>query len=89
MKLTLLSSVAYNQMKKVLKLGDSYSNTFKDLNVSFSLKEGRIYVRPFNTKVGNIKMNISGDQGLDQTLNYVIKTEIPRSDLGSSVNNVD
>ncbi len=43
---------------------------------------------PFNTKVGNIKMNISGDQGIDQTINYVIKTEIPRSDLGSSVNSL-
>ncbi len=31
-------------------------------------------------------MNISGDQGLDQTLNYIVKTEMPRSDLGSSVN---
>jgi shikimate kinase len=33
-------------------------------------------------------MNISGDQGLDQTLNYIVKTEIPRSDLGSSVNSL-
>ena len=31
-------------------------------------------------------MNISGDQGLDQTMNYIIKTEIPRSELGGSVN---
>jgi vacuolar-type H+-ATPase subunit H len=31
-------------------------------------------------------MNISGDQGLDQTMNYLIKTEFPRSELGSSVN---
>ena len=28
-------------------------------------------------------MNISGDQGIDQTINYVVKTEIPRSDLGN------
>jgi hypothetical protein len=33
-------------------------------------------------------MNISGDQGIDQTVNYIIKTEIPRSDLGSSVNSL-
>ena len=33
-------------------------------------------------------MNISGDQGLDQTINYLVKTEIPRSDLGGSVNSL-
>jgi hypothetical protein len=87
-EVTLLESVVYKNMKEVLKLGSNYSNTFKDINVSFKVNNGRIYVNPFNTKVGNIKMNISGDQGLDQTINYAIKTEIPRSDLGSSVNSL-
>jgi hypothetical protein len=85
-EVTLLESAAYDKMKELLKLGDNYSNTFKDLNASFNLKDGRVYVNPFDIKVGNIRMNISGDQGLDQTLNYSIKTEIPRSELGSSVN---
>ena len=71
-----------------MKLGDNYSNTFKDVNISFQIKEGRVYVTPFNVKLGNIKMNIGGDQGLDQTLNYLVKTEIPRSELGGSVNSL-
>ena len=75
-------------MKEILKLGDKYSNTFKDINISFKIADGRIYVSPFDVKTGNLKMNISGDQGLDQTLNYIVKTEIPRSDLGSSVNSL-
>ena len=87
-EVTLLESAVYNNMKEVLKLGSNYSNTFKDINVSFKVNNGRIYVSPFNTKVGNIKMNISGDQGIDQTINYIIKTEIPRSDFGSSVNSL-
>jgi vacuolar-type H+-ATPase subunit H len=85
---TLVESATFDKMKEVLKLGDKYTNTFKDLNVSFKIANGRIYVSPFDTKVGNIKMNISGDQGLDQTLNYLVKTEIPRSDLGGSVNSL-
>jgi hypothetical protein len=72
----------------VLKLSDKYSNTFKNINASFKISDGRVYVSPFDTKVGNIKMNVSGDQGLDQTLNYLVRTEIPRSDLGSSVNSL-
>ncbi len=87
-EVTLLESAVYKKMKETLKLSDKYSNTFKDINVSFKINDGRIYVSPFNTKVGNIKMNISGDQGIDQTINYVIRTEIPRSDLGNSLNSL-
>ena len=85
-EITIVKSAAFDKMKEILKLSDKYTSTFKDLNLSFKIKEGRVYVSPFDTKVGNIKMNISGDQGLDQTMNYVIKTEFPRSELGSSVN---
>lgn len=87
-EVTLVESAVYNNMKEVLKLGNNYSNTFKDINISFKVNNGRIYVSPFNTRVGNIRMNISGDQGIDQTINYVVRTEIPRSDLGNSVNSL-
>jgi vacuolar-type H+-ATPase subunit H len=85
-EITLLESKTFDKMKEVLKLSDKYGKTFKDINISFKIAEGRVYVSPFDVKTGNLKMNISGDQGLDQTLNYIVKTEIPRSDLGSSVN---
>lgn len=81
-----LEAPAFDKMKEILKLGDNYTNTFKDINVSFRISEGRVYVNPFDVKMGTIRMNISGDQGLDQTLNYLVKTEIPRAALGSSVN---
>ncbi len=87
-QITLVESPVFDKIKGVLKLGDKYSNTFKDINISFNIKEGRVYVNPFDVKLGNIKMNIGGDQGLDQTLNYLVKTEIPRSDLGNSVNSL-
>lgn len=85
-QITLLESAAYDRMKELLKLGPDYTNTFKDINLSFNINSGRIYVDPFDIKVGNIGMNISGDQGIDQTMNYFIRTEIPRSELGNSVN---
>ena len=87
-EVTLLESETFDKMKAILKLGDKYNNTFKDVNVSFKIANGRIFVSPFDVKTGNLKMNISGDQGLDQTLNYVVKTEIPRADLGGSVNSL-
>lgn len=85
-ELTLVESKTFDKMKEVLKLGDKYSNTFKDINISFSIVDGRVFVSPFDVRTGNLKMNIGGDQGLDQTINYIVKTEIPRADLGGSVN---
>jgi hypothetical protein len=85
-ELQFVDSPTFKKIGDVLKLGDKYTNTFKDIRVSFRVKDGRVYVTPFDTKMGNIKMNISGDQGFDQTLNYFIKTEIPRATLGSAAN---
>jgi hypothetical protein len=87
-EITLIESKTFDQMKEVLKLGDKYGKTFKDINISFKIADGRVFVSPFDVRTGNLKMNIGGDQGLDQTLNYIVKTEMPRSDLGSSVNSL-
>jgi hypothetical protein len=87
-EITLVESKTFDQIKETLKLGDNYNKTFKDINISFRIADGRVYVNPFDVKTGNMKMNISGDQGLDQTLNYLVKTEIPRADLGGSVNSL-
>lgn len=86
--ITLVNSETFDKVKSILKLGDNYSNTFRNINISFRINDGRIYVSPFDVRTGNLKMNISGDQGIDQTLNYLVKTEMPRADLGSSVNSL-
>jgi len=80
----ILESKTFDLMKNVLKLDQKYTNIVKDLRATFAINDGRLFVRPFDTKLGNIKMNISGDQGLDQTLNFVVRTEIPQSELGDA-----
>lgn len=87
-QVTLVESATFDKIKDLLKMGDNLSNTFRDLNLSFRIADGRIYVNPFDTRMGDIKFNLSGDQGLDQTLNYLVKTEIPRADLGGAVNSL-
>lgn len=82
----IVESKTFDQMKSVLKMKSDYSNVVRDVKASFSISDGRVYVKPFDTKLGNIKLNIAGDQGLDKTINYIVKTEIPRADLGESAN---
>lgn len=80
----ILESKSFDRIKSVLKMNQAYTNIVKDLRATFIVNEGRLFVKPFDTKLGNIKMNVSGDQGLDQTINYLIRTEIPSSELGAS-----
>ena len=80
----ILESKTFDLVKNVLKLNQKYTNIVKDLRATFAINDGRLFIKPFDTKIGNIKLNISGDQGLDQTLNFVVRTEIPRSELGDA-----
>ncbi len=43
-------------------------------------------VNPFETRVGKTTLLVGGDQGLDQTMNYVIGISIPRAELGAAAN---
>ena len=59
----------------------------KDLNVSFTIKEGRIATQPFELKMGNMGLTLSGTTGLDQTIDYTGKLKLPTSTSG--INTID
>ncbi len=80
----ILGSKSFDRMKSVLKMNPAYTNIVKDLRATFIINDGRLWVKPFDIKVGNIKLNISGDQGLDRTLHYLVRAEIPRAELGDA-----
>ena len=51
----------------------------KDLNVEFTIKDGKVHTKPFDIKMGDYKMNLSGSTGLDQTIDYKGEITIPTS----------
>lgn len=57
----------------------------KDLNIDFTIKDGRLSTKPFDIKWGDYVMNLSGTTGLDQTIDYAGKVKLPSS-LGSYAN---
>lgn len=57
----------------------------KDLNIDFTIKDGRVSTKPFDIKWGEYVMNLSGTTGLDQTIDYAGKVKLPSS-LGSYAN---
>ena len=51
----------------------------KDLKLDFTIKDGRVTTKPFDIKMGDYVMNLSGTTGLDQTIDYKGKITLPAS----------
>ena len=59
-----------------------------ELNIAYTIRDGRVIVQPFDVKVENSRMRISGSHGIDQSLDYVADMQIARTDLGAGTNEV-
>ena len=82
----LKSSVTFDKIGNALNTNAFSHMTCKNLGVNFEIRDGKLMVNPFETKVGNATLLIGGDQGLDQQMNYTIGIVIPRSALGAAAN---
>ncbi|MEL6658092.1 MAG: AsmA-like C-terminal region-containing protein [Bacteroidota bacterium] len=52
------------------------------LKTWFTIEDGTFEVEPFDVKLADLPMTISGRHGLTQNMSYTINTVIPRSKLG-------
>jgi hypothetical protein len=74
------------KLGEALKIEQLKNMQVDNINANYFIKDGRLNLEPFDVKIGEIKTNISGSTGLDQTIDYTYKMEIPRSMFGSSAN---
>jgi F0F1-type ATP synthase membrane subunit b/b' len=77
----------FNKLGDALKIEQLKNLDFQNMDVSFEMKNGRIETKPFDVKVNQITTNISGSTGIDETIDYKWKMDIPRSMFGSAANN--
>lgn len=68
----LLNRIAETTGREELK-----SLSAKDINISFTIENGRVHTKPFYIKMGNINLNLSGSTGLDQTIDYTGDLTLP------------
>ena len=82
----LIKSGTFTKIGDALKTKAFDNMTLNNVNVSFEIQNGRIFLDPFETKMGSTDLIIAGDQGIDQTMNYKMNISMPRSVLGSGAN---
>jgi hypothetical protein len=59
-----------------------------DVKATLAFKDGKVAVKPFDIKYQDIKMQIGGTHGFDQTMDYNVKFDVPAKYLGTEVNNL-
>jgi len=59
-----------------------------DLKTAVTFKDGKVTVKPFDLKYQDIKVNIGGTHGFDQSMSYNLKLDVPAKYLGTEANNL-
>ncbi len=75
-----------SRISSVTKLGGGGNGdiTLKDVQIKFQIINGRIYTEPFNVKIANNNALIAGSSGLDGTLDYTIKMDVPAAAVNAA-----
>lgn len=72
---------------KLTKLSDTDQVTMKDVIMKAEIKNGRLFVQPFDVNIGNYKTTVQGSNGMDGSLDYNLKMDIPAGAAGAALNN--
>jgi uncharacterized protein involved in outer membrane biogenesis len=67
-------------------LKDADQVTMIDVLMATSISNGRLSVKPFDVKFGDYKTSVSGSTGLDTSIDYNLKMDVPAGQLGSQYN---
>jgi uncharacterized protein involved in outer membrane biogenesis len=77
-------SKTLQQIGDILKTDKYDVIRVNDLALNFEIRNGRVYIEPFKFDLGKSKVTLEGDQGIDMTMNYQMKMNIPKSELGAT-----
>ena len=68
--------------------GDGKSISLKDVLISTAIKNGRLFVEPFDLEVGGQKASLGGSNSLDGKLDYaMLLKDVPTGAIGNALNN--
>lgn len=78
----LTQSKIVSSVTALTKLEDADQVKLKDVLMSATIQNGKLSVKPFDVKFGKYVTNISGSTGLDGSIDYLLKMNVPPGALG-------
>lgn len=82
----LTGSKVVSSITSLTKLDDTDEVTLKDVLMTATIKDGRFSVKPFDVSFGSYKTTVDGSTGLDGSIAYNLKMNVPAGKLGSQFN---
>ena len=61
------------------------STTFKNLVTIFLVEDGKVKIEPFDFKLAGIPLQVQGQHGLEQDMDYTIRAAIPRTMIKGNI----
>jgi len=72
-----------DRLSGMLKLPQFTNPTFRAIRSTFAIRDGRLHVQPFDLRLGDFQLNVSGSNGIDQSLQYALRLQAPSALLGA------
>lgn len=80
---------ALNKLSSSLKTDALKSFSAKNVNIPFTINDGKINTKPFSLGIGDGgKLNLEGVTGLDQSINYKGSITLPKSMANAYLSNI-
>ncbi len=76
------------KVSELLKIKGLDQATVDQIKAQFEIDHGNMQVKPFHFKINGIKSGLQGRVGLDQTIDFVWRLEVPRKMLGGKANQI-
>jgi len=84
--ITVENSEILNKLSETIKVNKFKKLSLSPVKLSFKISVGKVKTEPFDIRAENIKANVTGTSGFDQTIDYKLKMEVPRKEIGNTAN---
>lgn len=75
-------------LSSVTKLAKVSTATLDRIKMQAEIKDGRLFIKPFDVKLGDYQTTIAGSTGIDGTVDYLLKMNVPAGQVGTQLNSL-
>ena len=72
----------------ILKMEKLRKLAIENIEPSYTIRDGRLNLAPLNFKIENTEFLVAGSNGIDMSMDYLMKLKIPAKELNSQTNAV-
>ncbi|WP_323755477.1 AsmA-like C-terminal region-containing protein [Roseivirga sp.] len=75
-------------LTSLTKLQKISTSTLDKVKMSAEIKDGRLFVKPFDVNLGDYKTTIAGSTGIDGSIDYTLGMDVQAGQIGAQLNSL-